>query len=120
MTEVLIDFSLTVKAATLIFISGRGSAISSAKEGKSGPIYNLVKSKQTFWATQTCVHFIKILTVYTQNSHLLTLKAHNHKLYVLSSTKIFEASQTNSVDPDQTAPVGAVWSGSTMFDSMLM
>ena len=30
--EALIDFSLTVKAATLIFISG--SAISSAKEGK--------------------------------------------------------------------------------------
>ena len=41
---VLIDFSLTVKAATLIFISGRGSAISSAKEGKSGFIYNLLKS----------------------------------------------------------------------------
>ena len=41
---VLIDFSLTVKAATLIFISGHGSAISSAKEGKSGFIYNLVKS----------------------------------------------------------------------------
>ena len=40
----LIDFSLTVKAKTLIFISGRGSAISSAKEGKSGSIYNLVKS----------------------------------------------------------------------------
>ena len=32
---VLIDFPLTVKAATLIFISWRGSAISSAKEGKS-------------------------------------------------------------------------------------
>ena len=32
------------KAATLIFISGRGSAISSAKEGESGFIYNLVKS----------------------------------------------------------------------------
>ena len=32
---VLLDFSLTVKAATLIFISGRGPAISSAKEGKS-------------------------------------------------------------------------------------
>ena len=41
---ILLDFSLTVKAATLIFISGRGSAISSAKEGKSGFIYNLVKS----------------------------------------------------------------------------
>ena len=42
--HVLIDFSLTVKAATLIFISGRGSAISSAMEGESGFIYNLVKS----------------------------------------------------------------------------
>ena len=40
----LLDFSLTVKAATLIFISGRGSAISFAKVGKSGFIYNVVKS----------------------------------------------------------------------------
>ena len=86
----------------------RGSAISSANEGKSGFIYNLVKSLSTFWAAQTCVHFMKILTVYTLNSHFLTLKAHNHKMYVLSSTKILEASQTNSVDPDQTAPAGAV------------
>ena len=39
--SILIDFSLTVKAATLIFISGRGLAISSAKQGKSG-LYNLV------------------------------------------------------------------------------
>ena len=35
---------VTVKAVTLICMSGRGSAISSAKEGKSGFIYNLVKS----------------------------------------------------------------------------
>ena len=42
--RVLLYFALTVKAATLIFISGRGSAISSAKEGKSGFICNLVKS----------------------------------------------------------------------------
>ena len=41
--QLLLDFSLTVKAALLIFISGRGSAISSDKEGKSGTIYNLVK-----------------------------------------------------------------------------
>ena len=41
---VLLDFSLTVKAATLIFISWCGSAIPSAKEGKSGFIYDLVKS----------------------------------------------------------------------------
>ena len=32
---VLIEFSLTAKAATSIFISGRGSAFSYAKEGKS-------------------------------------------------------------------------------------
>ena len=41
--HVFIDFSLTAKAATLIFISWGGSAISSAKEGKSSFIYNLVK-----------------------------------------------------------------------------
>ena len=41
--HVLLDFSLTVKAATLIFISGCGSD-SSYKEGKSGFIYNFVKS----------------------------------------------------------------------------
>ena len=42
--KVLIDFSLTVKAATLVFKPGRGSAISSRKQGKSGTIYNLVKN----------------------------------------------------------------------------
>ena len=62
---VLLDFSLTVKAATLIFISGRCSAISSAKQGKPGSIYYLVKN----WASKTCVHFMKILTVYTRKSH---------------------------------------------------
>ena len=67
------------------------------------------------------MHFMKTLTVYTLNSHLLTLKAHNHKMYVfVPSTKLFEDSQINSVDPDQTAPVGAVWSGSKLFASMLM
>ena len=34
--ELFLDFTLTVKAATLMFISGCGSAISSAEEGKSG------------------------------------------------------------------------------------
>ena len=38
---ILLDFSLTVKAATLIFISGRGSASSSAKQGKSVFLYNI-------------------------------------------------------------------------------
>ena len=77
--KVLLDFSLTVKAATFIFISGRGSAISSAKEGKSGSISNLVKNQNMLYGPRKreC-----ILTVYTLNSHLLTLKAHNHKMYV--------------------------------------
>ena len=41
---VLIEFSLSVKAVTLIFISGRCSASSSFKQEKSGSIYNLVKN----------------------------------------------------------------------------
>ena len=40
-SKILIDFSLTVNAATLIFISGLGLAILSAKQGKSGSIYNV-------------------------------------------------------------------------------
>ena len=38
------NFLLSVKAVTLIFMSGRGSAVSSAKQLKSGSIYNLVKN----------------------------------------------------------------------------
>ena len=38
-SRLLLDFSLSVKAATVC-----GSAISSAKEGKLGFTYNLVKS----------------------------------------------------------------------------
>ena len=45
---VLLDFLLTVMEATLIFISGCGLAISSAKEGKSGFIYNLVRVNKLF------------------------------------------------------------------------
>ena len=74
---VLTDFSLTVKAATLIFISGRGSAISSAKEGKSGLLILI-----SFLGRASVRAFHEILTVYTLNSNLLTLKAHNHKMYV--------------------------------------
>ena len=39
------NFLLSVKAVTLVFIlSGRDSAISSAKHGESGSIFNLVKN----------------------------------------------------------------------------
>ena len=43
--SVFIDFLLTVKGTNLIFRSGRGSVISSAKQGEPGSIYNLVKNK---------------------------------------------------------------------------
>ena len=42
---ILLDFSLTVKAATLIFISGCVSAISSALGREIRFNYNLVKSE---------------------------------------------------------------------------
>ena len=37
---ILIDFTLSVQAATLIFISGRGLAILTANEGKLDFIYD--------------------------------------------------------------------------------
>ena len=38
------QYRVIVKAVTLIFISGLVSTISSAKQGKSGSIYNLLKN----------------------------------------------------------------------------
>ena len=46
------------------------------------------------------VHFVKILTVYTLNSYLLTIT--KKVVCFRFSAEIFEASFTNSVDPDQT------------------
>ena len=64
---------------------------------------------------------MNILTVYTLNSHLLTLKVHITKSCMfLSSAEISEASLTNNVGQDQTALVGAVWSGSTLFAFILI
>ena len=81
-TLILLGFSLTVKAATFIFISDCGSAISSATEGKPGFIHIFcLRVNKLFGSHTTCGHFMRILTVYTLNSHLLTLKAHNHKMY---------------------------------------
>ena len=52
------------------------------------------------------MHFgMNIMTVYTLNSHLSTLKADITKnRMLLSSAEIFEVSLTNNVDPDQAAP----------------
>ena len=73
---ILINFSLTVKTATLIFISGRGAAISSAEQGKSGG--ELISC---LGRTNVCA-FHENSNVYTLNSLLLTFKAQNHKMYV--------------------------------------
>ena len=53
---------------------------------------------------------MKVLTVYALISpDVLTLKACISKSCMfLLSAETFEASLTNSVDPDQTAPIGAV------------
>ena len=38
--------------------------------------------------------------------------------YFLQTFQTYFCIQANSVDPDQTAPKGAVWSGSTLFAKM--
>ena len=64
--SILLDFSLTVKVATLILISGRGSAISSAKEGKSG----FVMVERLFLAVpRGCLRFL--IVVFPDHTHLL-------------------------------------------------
>ena len=58
-----------------MFISGRCSANSSAKQVFGEELVSCL-------SRATCVHFMKILTVCTLNSHLLTLKAHKYKMYI--------------------------------------
>ena len=38
----------------------------------------------------------------------------------MSSARIFEDPSIYSVDPDQTASIGSVWSGSTLYASIFM
>ena len=53
--SILLDVSLTVKTATLIFISGRGSAISSAKKGKCSDIKPVRKEEgKSYWKIPLC------------------------------------------------------------------
>ena len=88
--KVLIDFSLTVKATTLIFISGRGSAITSVKEGKSGFIYNLVKELISFLGRANVHAFQENPDRISLISHVLTLKAYITKCRkFLLSTETF-------------------------------
>ena len=54
--------------------------------------------------------------IYTDLTCINPLSPYHKKLYVF----VVCWNITNSVDPDQTAPVGAVWSGSTLFASMFL
>ena len=52
--------------------------------------------------------------------NILILRADHNKYHLfLWCDEVLEASLTNSVGLDQTAPKGAVWSGSTLFASIL-
>ena len=62
-----------------------------------------------FWAAQMCVHFMKVLTVYTLTSHVLTLPLKRISQKVICFCCLLKHfSLFNSVDPDQAAPIGAV------------
>ena len=65
---------------------------------------------------------MKVKTLYSLTSHALTYKAPiSKKVYGFCCLlNNFEAFLTNSVDADQTAPVGAVRSGSTLSVSIFM
>ena len=50
----------------------------------------------------------------------ISLLTRNKSRLLSRLLKCFRSSMTNSVDPDQTAPIGAVCSGSTLFASILI
>ena len=59
----------------------------------------------------TYLSTIKILNIWTpQKFAVITLKFEQNSFTEEDAARI-----ANSVDPDQTAPVGAVWSGSALF-----
>ena len=58
--------------------------------------------------------------IHTELTFINPESAYSQNVCFWSSTKLFEASLINIVDPDQSAPVGAVSCGPTMFASLLM
>ena len=79
---------------------------------KKTAIRNLVK---VIKLTQ-CIIILTLRALKSQEKciwkcHLLKLSAANNCLTLLVNLSI----QAKSVDPEQTAPIGAVWSGSTLF-----
>ena len=74
---VLIDFSVTVKAVTLIFISGRGSAISSAK------LYLKFGKELISFLSRANVR------AFHENPNRIHLEGHNHNIYVFCCPLIY-------------------------------
>ena len=69
---------------------------------------------------QTSVIFMKILTIYTELTFLNPLSVYYKNRMPMSSAEIFEDPSIYSVDPDQTASIGSVWPGSTLYASIFM
>ena len=62
------------------------------------------------------IHFSGLPSRYAYVKHIYLLVT-TEVVWFCRLCKCLDASSTNIVDPDQTAPVGAVWSRSTLFDS---
>ena len=58
--------------------------------------------------------------IYTELTFINPLSVYYKKTYTFSSAEIFEDPSIYSVDPDQTASIGSVWSGSTQYASIIM
>ena len=58
--------------------------------------------------------------IYTELTFINPLSVYYKKRMPLSSAEIFEDPSIYSVDPDQTASIGSVWSGSTLYASIIM
>ena len=83
--------------------------------------YLLVKCLKIAWAAQACVHFMKALSVNALNPHLLTLKAYiTTPSYVLSSIEILWSLLNKHCRSRAAAHLGAVWSWSTLFASIIL
>ena len=74
------------------------------------------------WKNGLLIYQVEVsINRFSSQYSLLTLKASiATKVMLFSSAEMFKKpSIANSVDPDQTAPIGAVCSGSTLFASIL-
>ena len=58
--------------------------------------------------------------IYTELTFFNPLSVYYKNRMLMSSAEIFEDPSTYSVYPDQTATIGSVWSGSTLYASIFM